>query len=263
MKYSVVFENVITDISVNPSVRLNQIRFIYSKSGGHVNPKNKVVYPEIRGIEVFCALDKEPETGRKIQEELETALYILEEVLTALVANTQCYCYLAKPISCIYNGNHYILDGSFWHEFTPAENIFRGGERFLEDASFIDEPKNFHPMYHFYRVAKDETNSNDYRALNAWRFLESLHGKQGDLLKKELKSRGLNSTLVDNFYHNIRCAVAHAKKLKTNPLDDTVILPKSYETQFNGDFILHLGSMINYLDKIVKKNSPKVTNIKR
>jgi|GEM_PF-4168269 len=264
MDYSVTFNNLITDISINPQVSLKQAHFIYSKTGGTVNPANKMVYPEIRGIEVFCHLDKEPEEGRKLLEPLETALYIAEEIFTALVATTQGYCYLVRPITCVYKGTNYVLEGSFWREYLPADNIFQGGEYYLDDASFIDEKKNFHPMYHFYRAAKDEANTNDYRALNAWRFLEALYGKSdSELVKHLIETEKQPKDVVDNFYKNIRCAVAHAKLLKSKPNTKDVILPKSLETQFDGGLMLDLSKILKYLDNVVKKLSPTTSNIIR
>ncbi len=264
MDYSVVFNNLITDISINPQISLQQARFIYSQSGGSVNPKNQTTYPEVRGIEVFCHLDKAPDEGRILLEPLETALYIAEEIFTALVATTQGDCYLAKPITCVYNGKNYVLEGSFWREFIPADNVFQGGEVFLDDASFIDEKKNFHPMYHFYRAAKDETNPNDYRALNAWRFLEALYGKSdADLVKHLVNVEKQPKKIVDNFYKNIRCAVAHAKLLKLDPNTRDVVLPKSQETQFDGGLMLDLIEIIKYLDKTVKNLAPTTSDIVR
>lgn len=264
MDYSVIFNNLISDISINPQVSLKQARFIYSQSGGTVNPANKVVYPEIRGIEVFCHLDKEPDEGRKLLEPLETALYIAEEIFTALVAKTQRSCYLAKPITCIYNNKTYVLEESFWREYMPADSIFQGGEAYLDDANFIDEEKNFHPMYHFYRAAKDETNSNDYRALNAWRFLEALYGKSDKKLMEHLITvEKQPEKVVTNFYENIRCAIAHAKLLRNNPNTDKVMLPKSLETQFDGGLMIDLLEMLKYLDSVVKKLSPTTTTIVR
>lgn len=264
MDYSVIYNNLITDISINPQITLKQARFIFSQTGGTINPSNKMTYPEVRGIEVFCHLDKEPDQGRTLLEPLETALYIAEEIFTGLVATTQGDCYLAKPITCVYNGMNYVLEGSFWREYIPADSIFQGGEHYLDDASFIDENKNFHPMYHFYRAAKDETNSNDYRALNAWRFLEALYGKGDSALVKhliEVEKQPKNT--IDNFYENIRCAVAHAKLLKSNPSTDKVILPKSQETQFDGSLMVDLMNILNYLDSIVSKLSPTPSEIVR
>ena len=264
MDYSVIFNNLITDIAINPQISLKQARFIYSNNGGVINPLNEMTYPEVRGIEVFCHLEKIPPVTRTVLEPLETALYLAEEIFTGLVATTQGYCYLAKPITCIYNNKSYVLEDSFWREYTPAENIFRGGESFLDDASFIDENKNFHPMYHFYRAAKDETNSNDYRALNAWRFLEALHGiSDTSLVKYLIDVEKQPKDTINNFYKNIRNAVTHAKLLKSDPYTDNVVVPKSLETQFDGSLMLDMLRMIDYLDKVVMKLHPSVTDIKR
>lgn len=264
MDYSVIFDNVITDISVNPQISFRQGRFIFSQSGGTNNPENGLTYPEIRGIEVYCHLDSEPEENRRVLEELETALYLVEEIFTGLIAKTQGYCYLAKPITCAYNNKNYYLDGSFWHEYIPSDNISRGGEAYVDDVSYLDEEKNFHPMYHFYRAAKDRTNTNDYRALNAWRFLEALHGKSDTALVNHLiQVEGQPEDVVNNFYKNIRCAVAHAKLLKSNPTTDDVILPKAQETQFDGGLMIDLSRTMKYLDNIVKNLNPAPTDIQR
>lgn len=264
MDYSVEFKNLITDLAINPAIKLEQAQFIYNQGYGTVNPGNKVTYPEIKGIKIFCHLGRTPSEYRKIQQELETALYLAEEIFTALVAKSQCYCYLAKPITCVYNDKMYILEGGFWEEHEISTTIIRAGSAFMDDASFIDENKNFHPMYHFYRAAKDRTNSQDYRALNAWRFLEALHGIGGTALVKHLiEVEKQSPETINNFYDNIRCAVAHAKLLKNDPLTDKVILPKSIETQFDGSLIVDLSKILKYLDSLVAKLNPQITGIQR
>lgn len=264
MDYSVKFHNLITDIGINPKIQLKQARFTYSQGGGVVNPANGVTYPEVRGVEVFCHLKNEPGPTRKIQEPLEIALYMAEEIFTGLVAVTQGYCYLAKPITCTYDNKNYVLEDSYWREYMHPDSIFRGGESFLDDASFIDEDRNFHPMYHFYRAAKDETNSNDYRALNAWRFLEALHGTSDTALVKYLiEVKNKPEDTVNNFYKNVRNAVTHAKLLKKDPYTDSVILPRSMETQFDGGLMLDTLKMIDYLDNVVADLNPLLSDIRR
>jgi len=229
MKQSVVFHDLITDISIHPTAKFEQVRFIYGTNGGLKDPKSGKVYPVIRGIEVHFEIDHEPHRGRELLEPLETALYIAEEVFTALVAKTQCYCYLARPLTCTFNGKKYSHEDGHWGEALPRDNIITGGEVFLDEAPYLDEDKNFHPMYHFYRAAKDETNTNDYRALNAWRFLEALYGKSDSALKDHLINvEGQLKPTVDSFYENVRCAITHAKYIKNNPETDKVIIPRSY-----------------------------------
>ncbi len=264
MDYSVTFHNLITTISISPEVSLKQARFEYSRSGGSKNPDNGKVYPEIRGMEVFCHLDKEPDETRKVQEELEIALYLAEEIFTGLVATTQEECYLARPITCTYKGKLYTVSDGFWSEIIPPDNVYMGGEAYLDDVSFIDENKNFHPMFHFYRAAKDETNSKDYRALNAWRFLEALHGKSdSDLVEHLINTEKQPEKIVKDFYKNIRCAVAHAKLIKTKPGTQKVILPRAFETEFDGGLFWDLIQMLKYLDDVVKKLNPTTTDIAR
>lgn len=264
MEYNITFHNLVTDISINPNISLNQAKFIYSRHGGVVNRNNKLTYPEVRGIQVSFRLDKEPGEGRKLLEPLERGLYIVEEILTGLVVRTQGFCYLTKPIVCTFNNKKFVLEGNFWREQMPLDDIYHGGEVFLDDADFIDEDKNFHPMFHFYRAAKDETNSSDYRALNAWRFLEALHGKgDRELLEHLVDHEKQPKELVEDFYKNIRCAVAHAKLLKSDPLTDKVILPKSYETEFDGALMMDLIKITKYMDSIVRRLKPATTDIGR
>lgn len=258
MNYEVDFYELVTDISIDPNIQLEQCRFIFDKSGGTVNPQNKKVYPEVRGIRVFCKLESPPNESRKTQGPLENALYLAEEILTGLVAKTQGFAYLEKPVKCRYDSKEYVLEDSFWREQTPRSNIYQGGEAYIDDLSFIDIPKNFHPMFHFYRAAKDETSSKDYRALNAWRFLEALHGIHGQVLVRHLiRTEGQPRKTVEDFYANIRCAVAHANELKDKPGSDKVIIPRSYETEFDGGLLLDLSTIMKYLDAEVKKMNPQ------
>lgn len=263
MDYSVIFHGVITTIGINPSIKLNQVRFIPKAGFGTVNSKNNVTYPDIGSLQVFCHLDTEPEEGRKLFEPLDTALYVAEEVMTGLVATTQEEFYLEKPIKCTYEGGQYMLEGGFWREVTPNENIIRGGEVFVDNADFADEPKNFHPMFHLYRVAKDESYTRDYQALNLWRFFEAFYGKKGDELKKKLVAAGLELDEVNRFYHSFRCAVSHAHLLHKDPMSDDVILPKSIETESDGGLLIDLSNMIEFADKIVKDYDPQPTDITR
>lgn len=264
MKYSVTFHDLVTDISIDPSVRFKQLRFVYGRVGGLVNQDNGKTYPVIRGIEVFSELDDEPKAGRGRFELLDNALYIAEEAFTALVAKTQCSCYLVRPYTCTFNDKKYIQEEGFWRGILPRENIITGGEVFLDEAPYLDEEKNFHPMFHFYRAAKDETNTTDYRALNAWRFLEALHGKADSKLKEHLiEIEHQPAEIVNSFYAKVRCAIAHAQRIKNDPTSDQVILPRSWETQSNGSLAYDLFRILQYLDSVVKKLDPLVTDIVR
>lgn len=263
MDYSVTFHGVITTISINPSIQLEQARFMPKSMSGTVNSENDITYPDIGAMQIFCHLDTEPEEGRKLFEPLDTALYVAEEIMTGLVATTQEEFYLEKPIKCTYNNKQYVLEGGFWQEIMPNAQIIRGGKVFVDNADFIDESKNFHPMFHLYRVAKDESYTRDYRALNLWRFFEAYYGKQGEGLKRKLIREGLPETQVDRFYHHIRCAVSHARLLHEDPMSEEVILPKSIETESNGGLLIDLSDMMKFTDKVVKKHSPKPTDIGR
>lgn len=262
MIHTVTFHDLITNVSILSSAVFDQFEFIYSPHGGSINRETDVVYPEIRGIKVFVDLDNIPE-GRVILEPLDTALYIAEEIFTAIVAKTQCYCYLARPYTCSYNGKEYTLE-QFWREKIPRESEFRGGTVYLDDAPYLNENRNFHPMFHFYRAAKDETNTFDYRALNAWRFLEARHGLQGGPLKRCLiDNEGQPEDVINNFYAGVRCAVAHAERLKADPTTTEVILPSTYETQTNGTLYLDLSQILKYLDSIVMGMDPQPTDENR
>lgn len=263
MNYDVIFHDVVTTIGINPSIKLHQARFIPKGSFGTVNRKNNTTYSDIGALQVFCSLESEPEEGRKLFEPLDTALYVAEEIMTALVATTQEEFYLEKPIKCTYKGKRYVLEGGFWNEVLPNSSVIRGGETFIDNADFIDEPRNFHPMFHLYRVAKDESYTRDYRALNLWRFFEAFYGKKGDKLKKKLTANGLEQDMVDRFYHSFRCAVSHAEALNKDPLTDEVILPRSIETESNGGLLIDLSDMLKFADKIVKDYAPGPTDIVR
>lgn len=263
MDYNVIFHGVITTIGINPSIKLRQARFIPKDGSGTVNPENGVTYPDIGALQVFCHLESEPEEGRKLLEPLDRALYLAEEIMTALVASTQEEFYLEKPIRCTYEGMQYAFEGGFWSEVLPNANVIRGGEAFVDDVGYIDEPKNFHPMFHMYRVAKDESYTRDYRALNLWRFFEAFYGKKGDRLKKKLVSNNLSQEKVDEFYHSFRCAVSHANLLKRNPMTESVILPRSIETESNGSLLIDLNDMLKFADSIVRNCEPKPTGIVR
>jgi hypothetical protein len=267
MDYTVEFDNLITNISINPLIKHPRVQFLYRddwvSDHSAVNPQTKQRYPVVRGMKVHCHLDKPPRKNRQVQEELEVALDVAEEIITGLVATTQGYCFLPRPIICTYNGSKYALEeGSWWGEISSDDLdsvLLRDGGYFVDDLSFLDNEKtSFHPMYHFYRAAKDESSTYDFRALNAWRFLEAFYGKADSNLKKHLiKVVGWQSATVNSFYDDIRCAVAHAQFIKSNPATDKVILPRSYETQFNGDVWGGLEDIMDIIDKLVRSENPE------
>jgi len=253
MDYTVKFKGLHTSLGINPGAQFNQGRFIFKQGGmASVNPDNNQVYPDPIGLEVFCHLDEPPEENRQVLEELELALYAAEEIMTQIAAEYQVNCYLDKPITCEYNNKTYVLEESFWEEIDP--NVDRGEARskFTDDLSFLDVNKNFHPMFHLYRVAQDETYTNDYRVLNAWRFLEAYYGLQGRYLLDHLKSTLKGPNVAENFYKSYRNAVAHATRLKNNPEDRSIMVPISQETQFNGNVIIEMSNIMDFLDDLVE-----------
>lgn len=262
MDYEVTFHGLRTDIGINPSSKFDQGEFIFDRSGlSTVNPANGLPYPDPIGLKIKAHLENKPTEGRINLDELDNALYIAEELFVALIVETQGDCYLQKPIRCTYNGKDFILGDFTWEEQDPLAHNSYARESFVDNLDFLDTPFNHHPMYHFYRAAKDETFTKDYRALNAWRFLEAYFGKSdSDLVKHLIGKESQPEKTIRHFYKNVRCAVAHAALLNRNPKSDKVIVPKSYETEFDGGLFLDLSRILKYIDSLVKKANPVATN---
>ena len=256
MKYKVEFVGLDLDISISPKAKFRHGYFIFGHGGGLVNRDNGQVYPSVKGLVIENEID-EPTEGRKLFDVLDNALYLAEEILTGIVATTQTNFVFKKPITCIYEGKHYDLADSMWHEVILPDQLISGGESFVEDVSYLDIEKNFHPKYHFYRVAKDEANPIDYRILNVWRFLEAHFGKQGEKLNPLLKTAPAFKEIdVDVVYEQFRCAVAHAAELNQDVESKRVILPRHLETNADGSMHLLISDLVASVDKIVKHEKP-------
>lgn len=252
MKYEVEFLGLDLDVSIARNAKFEQGYFKFGNGGGIVDPETKQVYPPVRSLVVHGEIET-PDIGRELYEPLDAALFVAEELLTGIVATTQANFSFRKPIRCIYNGVEYESDNGFWRE--PASELIGGGKAFIHDLRYLDEPKNFHPKYHFYRALKDESNTRDYRLLNGWRFLEAHFGEQGKALKPALKSAlpGLN---VDKLYTNYRCAVAHASDIYQDIKSDRVVLPRYIELAADGDMFWVLHDLIDRVDCIVAEERP-------
>ena len=264
MEYTVIFNNLMTELSVNPAVTFKQGKFLNRTGIAHVNTDNKVAYPDINALQVYCRDEDSDEDGyhQHLQCLLRQALYLAEEILTAVAAYYQVECYFERPIACVYKDETYELRDNFWREVDPNVSTSYGG-KFADDLSFLDENKNVHPMFHLYRQAKDDTQSGDYRLLNSWLFLEAYYGLQGESLKKHLKKLGNKSKFVDDFYVSYRCAAAHATALNSDPTTESVMVPRSWETQFDGSIILQMSAILKLIDKLVADYKPKLIDKQR
>ena len=261
MDYTVTFNNLVTELSVNPAATFKQGKFLNRTGMAQVNTETNIAYPDVNALQVNCKDEDSDEDGyhQHLQCLLRQALYLAEEILTAVAAYYQAECYFERPITCEYKGTTYQLRDNFWREVDPNVLTSYGGT-FANDLSFLDENKNVHPMFHLYRQAKDDTQSGDYRLLNAWRFLEAYYGLQGEPLKDELIRLGNKSKFVNGFYHSYRCAAAHATALKSDPTTEEVMVPRSWETQFNGNIILQMSAILKLMDKLVADYEPKLSD---
>jgi hypothetical protein len=262
MDYEVIFHGLRTDIGIDPASKFRQGEFIFDQSGfATVNPNNGKNYPDPIGIKIKAHLDQPPSEGRINLDELDTALYIAEELFVAMIVETQGDCYLQRPIRCTYNGENFILGDFTWEKQDSSIHTSYARESFVDNLDFLDSPFNHHPMYHFYRAAKDETYTKDYRALNAWRFLEAYFGKSDSALVKHLiEKESRSEKTIKHFYKNVRCAVSHAALLHRNPKSTKVIIPKSYETEFDGGLFLDLSGVLKFIDSLVKRANPIANN---
>lgn len=261
MEYTVIFNNLVTELSVNPVATFKQGKFLNRTGMAHVNTDTNVAYPDVNALQVYCRdedSDKD-DYHQHLQCLLRQALYLAEEILTAVAAYYQVECYFERPITCEYEGKLYELRDNFWREVDPNVSNSYGGT-FADDLSFLDENKNVHPMFHLYRIAKDDTQPGDYRLLNAWRFLEAYYGLKDGSLKKHLVGLGNSHKLVNEFYAFYRSAVAHATALKADPTTESVIVPRSWETQFSGSIILQMSAILKLIDKLVADYEPKLSD---
>ena len=133
-----------------------------------------------------------------------------------------------RPISCRYKTKTYTLDEVGFHE--TDVHLMNGGEAFIVNLDFLNEPKNPPRLLHLYRAAKDATLTHEWQLLNAWRFLEAFHGKSDSKLKEHLvEHHDVVKETVDKYYSQYRNAAAHAAILRKKPNSSKVIVPKASE----------------------------------